>query len=88
MTANHAQISLTGAVKLFTNSDLTTTLYQNKFHRNWYKLNKIAIVSISSILAEGNNGENYNLLSTLNSEDDIYDIKANNRDYHQQGCVL
>ena len=85
MTANHAQISLTGAVKLFTNSDLTTTLYQNKFHRNWYKLNKIAGQSISSILAEGNNGENYNLLSTLNSEDDIYDIKANNRDYLSTG---
>ena len=81
MTANHAQISLAGAIKLFTNSDLTTTLYQNKFHRNWYKLNKIAGQSISSILAEGNNGENYNLLSALNSEDDIYDIKANNRDY-------
>ena len=48
-------------------------------------MNKIAGQSISSILAEGNNGENYNLLSTLNSEDDIYDIKANNRDYLSTG---
>ena len=85
MSADHNQISLTGALKLFRNADITTTLYQNNFHRNWYKLNKVGGQSIGSILSGDESGEGYQLLFTQNTENDVYDIKANNRDYISQG---
>ena len=85
MSADHNQISLTGALKIFRNTDITTALYQNGFHRNWYKLNKVGGQSISSILSGNEPDEGYQLLSAENSADDVYDIKANNRDYKSQG---
>ena len=85
MSADHNQISLTGALKLFKNADITTTFYQNNFHRNWYKLNKVGGQSIGSILSGDESGESYQLLFAQNTENDVYDIKANNRDYISQG---
>ena len=85
MSADHNQISLTGALKLFRNTNITAALYQNGFHRNWYKLNKVGEQSISSILSGDESDVGYQLLSAENSADDVYDIKANNRDYKSQG---
>lgn len=85
MSADHGQVSITGAIKISRKSDFTTTIYQNNFHRNWYKLNKVEGKSINSILIANGDVQAYQLLSAENSDDDTYDIKANNRDYVSQG---
>ncbi|GIS70848.1 MAG: hypothetical protein CM1200mP10_04250 [Candidatus Neomarinimicrobiota bacterium] len=51
MDADHEQFSLTAIKKPFENLDITSTLYDNHFHRNWYKLNKVNGHSIGSILS-------------------------------------
>ena len=86
MDADHEQFSLTAIIKPFENLDITSTLYDNHFHRNWYKLNKVNGHSIGSILSNDNGTDStYQLLSANNSIDDIYDIKANNRIYESSG---
>ena len=86
MDAVHDQITITSVVSFLSNFDLTTSLYNNNFHRNWYKLNKVNDKSISSILNQDIDTQNaYDLLSALNSNDDEYDIKANNRVYNSKG---
>jgi len=86
MDADHDQITVTGAVKVLSNLDITSTLYNNDFHRNWYKLNKVNGHSIGSILDEDEGtSDSYDLLSAENTEDDTYDIKANNRIYNSKG---
>ena len=86
MDADHEQISLTAILKPSENLDITSTLYDNNFHRNWYKLNKVNGHGIGSILSDGTGADStYQLLSANNSIDDIYDIKANNRIYESSG---
>jgi len=86
MDADHEQISLTAILKPFENLDITSTLYDNNFHRNWYKLNKVNGHGIGSILSDNTGTDStYQLLSANNSIDDIYDIKANNRIYESSG---
>ena len=86
MDADHEQISLTAILKPFENLDITSTLYDNHFHRNWYKLNKVNGYGIGSILSNDiGTDSTYQLLSANNSIDDIYDIKANNRIYVSSG---
>ncbi len=86
MDADHEQISLTAILKPFENLDITSTLYDNHFHRNWYKLNKVNGYGIGSILSNDTGTDStYQLLSANNSIDDVYDIKANNRIYVSSG---
>ena len=86
MDANHDQITLTGVIKILQNLDITSTVYNNDFHRNWYKLNEVNGDKIGSILNQDEGTEvSYSLLSATNSDDDIYDIKANNRIYNSKG---
>ena len=86
MDADHEQFSLTAIIKPSENLDITSTLYNNHFHRNWYKLNKVNGFSIGSILSNNAGADStYQLLSANNSIDDIYDIKANNRIYESSG---
>ena len=86
MDADHEQFSLTAIIKPSENLDITSTLYNNHFHRNWYKLNKVNGYSIGSILSnDADTDSTYQLLSANNSIDDIYNIKANNRIYQSSG---
>ena len=86
MDADHDQVTVTGVVKVLSNLDITSTYYNNDFHRNWYKLNKVNGHSIGSILDENEGtAESYELLSAENTEDNTYDIKANNRIYNSKG---
>ena len=86
MDADHEQICLTAILKPFENLDITSTLYDNDFHRNWYKLNKVNGYGIGSILSNDiGTDSTYQLLSANNSIDDVYDIKANNRIYVSSG---
>lgn len=88
MKADHMQFSLTNSIQLNKNSNLALVIYRNNFKRNWYKLSKVNGASISSLLSEGNSHKSYSYLSAKDTEDDTYEIKANNRKYYSQGIQI
>jgi len=88
MKADHMQFSLTNSIQLNKNSNLALVLYRNDFKRNWYKLSKVNGTSIGSLLSAGNSHESYSYLSAKNTENDAYQIKANNRKYYSQGIQI
>ena len=87
MDADHSQIMLSYAAKLNDNMSLAVVGYSNDFARNWYKLNKVNGMSLSSIAKPTADGWNefYLLMNAENSADDAYRIKANNREYYSSG---
>ena len=87
MDADHSQIMLSYAAKLNDNMSLAIIVYSNDFARNWYKLNKVNGMSLSSITKPTSDewNEFYLLMNAENSVDDAYRIKANNREYYSSG---
>ena len=87
MDADHSQIMLSYAAKLNDNMSLAIVGYSNDFARNWYKLNKVNGMSLSSISKPTADGWNefYLLMNAENSADNAYRIKANNREYYSSG---
>jgi len=87
MDADHSQVMLSYAAKLNDNMSLAIVGYSNDFARNWYKLNKVNGMSLSSITKPTTDGWNefYLLMDAQNSADDAYRIKANNREYYSSG---
>ena len=87
MDADHSQVMLSYAAKLNDNMSLAIIGYSNDFARNWYKLNKVNGMSLSSITKPTSDGWNefYLLMNAENSVDDAYRIKANNREYYSSG---
>ena len=87
MDADHSQVMLSYAAKLSDNMSLAVVGYSNDFARNWYKLNKVNGMSLSSITKTTADGWNdfYALMNAQNSADDAYRIKANNREYYSSG---
>ena len=87
MDADHSQVTLSYAAKLADNINLAIVGYSNDFARNWYKLNKVNGMSLSSITKPTADGWNefYLLMDAENSADDAYRIKANNREYYSSG---
>ena len=87
MDADHSQVMLSYAAKLNDNMSLAIVGYSNDFARNWYKLNKVNGMSLSSITKTTADGWNdfYALMNAQNSADDAYRIKANNREYYSSG---
>lgn len=63
------------------NLEWTTTAYYNRFHRNWYKLDRVNGTSLSSILF--NDDPLYPVLN--GSAAGELKVKANNRDYYGAG---
>ena len=88
MNADHLQFSLSNSIQFNKNLNLALVLYRNDFKRNWYKLSKVNGTSISSLLSEGNSHKNYSFLSAKETENDAYQIKANNRKYYSQGIQI
>jgi Fe(3+) dicitrate transport protein len=78
---------LSYAAKINDNMSLAIVGYSNDFARNWYKLNKVNGMSLSSITKPTADGWNefYLLMDAENSADDAYRIKANNREYYSSG---
>ena len=87
MDADHSQVMLSYAAKLNDSMSLAIVGYSNNFARNWYKLNKVNGMSLSSITKPTADGWNefYLLMDAENSADDAYRIKANNREYYSSG---
>lgn len=86
----HRQIQLTHYIEPTDNISVATTLYNNEFQRNWYKLDRIyetgTQYSLSSALS------NATVLDILKGNTDTdgvsntyLDIKANNREYDSKG---
>ena len=87
MDADHSQVMLSYAAKINDNMSLAIVGYSNDFARNWYKLNKVNGMSLSSITKPTSDGWNefYLLMDAENSADNAYRIKANNREYYSSG---
>lgn len=92
MNTKHSQFSLTHVANFSENFNISTTAYYSKFHRNWFKLNKVKDntgikTSINSLLENPLNSENaFAILtgSTSTYEDALF-VKANNRSYYAKG---
>ena len=84
MDADHSQFMLSYASKINDSMSLAIVAYRNDFDRNWYKLNKVNDMSLSTITNQTAEGwdEFYLLMNAENSMDDAYRIKANNREYY------
>lgn len=86
MDADHTQISMRHFIQLSQNLDITTTAYRNDFNRNWYKLDKVEGVGISTILNNtASNTSAFDIIRGASSVDDALSIKANNREYYSKG---
>ena len=88
-TGHHFRSHLKHYIEFDETLRMTTTLYYNQFHRNWYKLNDIKDVegeaagSVNLAYALASSGNN---LGTLKGENGgTWRIRANNRDYEQVG---
>lgn len=92
MNTGHYQYSVTHVLKPSNFFDMTTTVYRNEFHRNWYKLDGVkdsagTKTSISNLLEDpGNYNDSYAILTGATSvrQDALY-VKANDRSYEAQG---
>ncbi|MEX0770844.1 MAG: TonB-dependent receptor, partial [Balneolaceae bacterium] len=86
MDAEHVQYQVRHFAQFSENLDLTTTAYRNEFARNWYKLDKVGGVSISSLLARPEaHPEQMHIVRGGNSLGGALDVKANNREYYSLG---
>ncbi len=85
MDADHIQTAVTAVANPFRNLNITLAYYKNEFDRNWYKLSKVGGKSIGSILSTGNDHPSFALLSADETDDDVFQIKANNRMYESSG---
>jgi Fe(3+) dicitrate transport protein len=92
METRQTQMSLRYTAALSQALDLEVIAYRNDFHRNWYKLDKIADstgtkVGISDLLsAPEDYADAYNIISGSSTSGlgALY-VKANNRTYYAQG---
>ncbi|MBI5914588.1 MAG: TonB-dependent receptor [Bacteroidetes bacterium] len=92
MDTQHEQYSVRHLVQFSPFIDLATTVYHQKFHRNWYKLDKVSessgqVPGIAALLADPTAfPEAFATLTGSTSPiDKALSVKANNRDYRSQG---
>lgn len=89
MDASHRQYHVRHFID-FGNIDATTTLYHNKFSRNWYKLDDITIGGARQSLSGALNTPAYlaalqGLTDLDGSATDNLTLRANNRNYYSTG---
>ena len=90
MDTEHKQIQIDYLIKPLENLKIRATAYQNKFSRNWYKLNDVTVtekVSIGDVLETPEDFPlEYEAIASMNDTDnDVFGVKANNRDYESKG---
>ncbi len=90
MDTEHKQIQMDYFIKPLENLKIRATAYQNKFSRNWYKLNDVTVtekVSIGDVLETPEDFPlEYEAIASMNDTDnDVFGVKANNRDYESKG---
>jgi Fe(3+) dicitrate transport protein len=90
MDTEFRQFQLNHLIKPTQNIKINTTAYWNKFSRSWYKLDDVNIdggVKISNILANPAQfpAEYLAVTGAVNTAEDVFGIKANNRGYEAKG---
>lgn len=92
MDTEHQQYSIQHVISPANHLDITTTAYYNKFHRNWYKLDKVAQSDgqkpgIAAITSDPiTYAEAYSILKGADSAlPGALEVKANNRAYWSKG---
>ncbi|MGS2761356.1 TonB-dependent receptor family protein [Sinomicrobium sp. M5D2P9] len=87
MNTDHRQIMVTHIIRPAQNINITTTGYYNGFARNWYKLDKVAGVSIAPLLEDPSaNPYAYGVVTgTINTAAGELNVKNNNREYAAKG---
>ena len=92
MKTEHQQYSVQHFAGFSSKLDLTTTAYYNKFHRNWYKLDKVVDgtgqkVGIAALLDDPvTYAEAFSVVNGETSQnDEALQVKANNRNYKSRG---
>lgn len=91
MNAEQRQVMLTHIIDFSKQFRIVTNAYDNKFTRNWYKLDDVVYnndkKSLSTVLNDPLSFPNHmsTLNGTLNSADDTLLLKANNRVYYSRG---
>ena len=92
MLSTQTQISATHVFKSRKFLNITTVVYRNNFHRNWYKLDAVkdssgTKIGIATLLNGAlNYTEAYAILKGQSSENsDALFVKGNNRTYYSQG---
>ena len=92
MKADQERYSIKNYIEFKSGINVSSTLYLNKFHRNWYKLQSVVSdnnkLGISSIFKKGNEKAMSIVNGTINSLDDALIMRANNRKYISRGCLL
>lgn len=82
----HKLYELRHLIELTDSVDLTTVAYRTEFQRNWFKLNDVQGVSISSILADpATYADQYAWISGEDSPENALRLRNNNRAYYAQG---
>ena len=82
----HKLYELRHLIELSDSIDLTTVAYRTEFQRNWFKLNDVQGVSISSILADPTTyADQYSWISGEDSPANALRLRNNNRSYYAQG---
>lgn len=86
MDAEHLQFTTRHFAQFSEKLDLTTTLYQNRFKRNWYKLQSVNGIGPAGVVADpDNNAGELTILRGGDSADDALRVRSNNREYISQG---
>ncbi len=92
MATQYEQYSVRHLVQFSPSIDLTTIAYSQKFHRNWYKLDKVSqsngpAAGIASLMGDPSAFPEAfaTLTGTASPIDNALAVKANNRDYRSQG---
>lgn len=86
-TSDHEQIQASYFAQLTSDLDLTATVYDNEFFRNWHKLQSVGGVGIASVLDEPESfARELSLLrGDLDSEPGEMAVRNNRRDYYSRG---
>ncbi|MDH3651200.1 MAG: TonB-dependent receptor, partial [Saprospiraceae bacterium] len=90
MNTRHRQYSIQHIIELSKSMDITTHVYRNDFHRNWYKLDKVVndgeLVGISKVLSYPDQyREAFSTIKALSGGNSDLIVKANNRTYRSEG---
>jgi Fe(3+) dicitrate transport protein len=90
LTSDHRQFRLTWLAQLSPSVDLTASLYDNEFSRNWYKLQSIGGTNVGSVLdAPEDFGRELGVLrGDLDSDGGELAVRANRRDYFSRGLQV
>ena len=82
---DHQRLQAQHVIQPTSGLDITTTLYRTDFHRNWYKLDSVNGVGISSILANPNEYEDELRITRGQQTGGALLVKNNNREYYTMG---